>query len=127
MTLIKSYWTVKGISANARDAAIRAAEAEGTELGDWLSRLIGKVSEEERKAAAAKEPVIDTAAETADDSTGAADDPGEETAADAREEIADDTPEDTGDDAMDDAGEIKADKLSSIERAMLQARTASDA
>ena len=119
MTLIKSYWTVKGISADARSAAIRAAEAEGTELGDWLTRLIGKVSEEERKAAAAKEPPIEPARETAEENTNTADDPGDDAAEDTRQDPADDTPE--------DAVEIKAEKMSSIERAMLQARAASDA
>jgi hypothetical protein len=122
MSLIKSYWTVKGISANARSAAIRAAEAEGTELGDWLSRLIGKVSEEERKAAAAKEPAFDTAAETAEERADAADDPGEDATEDAPAVAEDDTP-----DVTDDDEEIKGDRLSSIERAMLQTRAASEA
>lgn len=44
MSLFKSYWTVQGISPDARDAAIRAAEADGEELGVWLSRLINRVS-----------------------------------------------------------------------------------
>ena len=47
MSMFKSYWTVQGISLNARNTAIRAAEAEGEELGVWLSRLINKVCEEE--------------------------------------------------------------------------------
>ncbi|MDC0033600.1 hypothetical protein OAJ57_03435 [Alphaproteobacteria bacterium] len=48
MSLFKSYWTVHGISPNARDAAVRAAKANGEELGIWLSRLINKVSAAER-------------------------------------------------------------------------------
>jgi len=48
MALIKTYWTVKGISPEARNAAVRAANASGEELGVWLSRLINKVSQAER-------------------------------------------------------------------------------
>ena len=57
MALIKSYWAVKGISPRARAAATRAAKAEGEALGVWLSRLINKVGEEERLAAAAVEEI----------------------------------------------------------------------
>ena len=67
MALIKSNWTVKGISPTARAAATRAARAEGKELGVWLSRLINKVSEEERLAAAAAEEIIEVAEENAED------------------------------------------------------------
>ena len=55
MSLFRSHWTVEGISLNARNAAIRAAEADGEELGIWLSRLINKVSAEERQALASDE------------------------------------------------------------------------
>ena len=78
MSLFKSYWMVQGISAEARDAAIQAAKADGEELGVWLSRLINKVSAAERNDA----PAADDSAVDADD------------------------------------------KLSSIERAMLQSNTA---
>jgi len=50
MSLFKSYWTLEGISPDARNAAIRAANAEGEELGVWISRLINKVSLAERNA-----------------------------------------------------------------------------
>ena len=51
MSMFKSYWTVQGISPDARDAAIRAANADGEELGVWLSLLINKVSAAERNEA----------------------------------------------------------------------------
>ena len=92
MSLFKSYWTVEGISPDARTDALRAADANGEELGVWLSRLISKVSLEERDAA------------------------GE----------AKDSAEDTVEDAMQDAAEDSDDKLSSIERAMLQPRASGD-
>jgi ABC-type transporter Mla subunit MlaD len=86
MPLISSYWTVQGISPEARDAAVRAAKAEGEELGEWLSRLIGNVNASELDAAANREATKDTM-----------------------------------DNAEDPADETD-DKLSSIERAMIQSR-----
>ena len=66
MALFKSYWTVQGISPDARDAAIRAAEADGEELGVWLSRLIHEVSTAERDNAAVQ-TVNDADADNEDD------------------------------------------------------------
>ena len=86
MSMFKSYWTVQGISLNARNTAIRAAEAEGEELGVWLSRLINKVCEEEG---------VDALADDMDTSS-------------------------------NDTEENPDDKLSSIERAMKQARAAGE-
>ena len=61
MSLFKSYWTVQGISPDARKSALRAAESGGEELGVWLSRLINKVSVAERNAIPlAREGVEDT-------------------------------------------------------------------
>lgn len=51
MALFKTYWTVEGISPEARKAARRAADASGEELGAWLTRLINKVSLSEREPA----------------------------------------------------------------------------
>ena len=56
MSLFKSYWTVQGISPDARDAAIRAAEANGEELGVWLSRLINRVSAAESHRVPVSQP-----------------------------------------------------------------------
>ncbi|MDA1325650.1 MAG: hypothetical protein O3C34_12990 [Proteobacteria bacterium] len=94
MSLFKSFWTVEGISPNARNAALRAAEAEGEDLGVWLSRLINKVSVAERDAAAATT----------------------------------DSAEDNGDivEASNTNTAAEDDKLSSIERAMLQSRASGD-
>ena len=52
MALFKTYWTVQGISPEAREAAIRAAKSDGEELGVWLTRLIDKVSAEELRSVA---------------------------------------------------------------------------
>lgn len=90
MSLFKSYWTVEGISPGARNAALRAAEAEGEDLGVWLSRLINKVSVAERDAAAT------------------------------------DSAEDNCDIAETSNTEAEGDKLSSIERAMLQSRASGE-
>ena len=109
MSLFKSYWTVGGISPDARDAAIRAADSDSEELGFWLSRLINKVGMAERDAAAMAQ---DSAEELADES-----------AEDIVEEAGQETAADTG----EDLAEAPDDKLSSIERAMLQPRAASNA
>ena len=61
MSLFKSYWTVPGISPDARNAAVRAAEADGEEVGVWLSRLIYKISTAERNASAGAKDIVDTA------------------------------------------------------------------
>jgi hypothetical protein len=113
MSLFKSYWTVEGISPDARDAAIRAADADGEELGAWLSQLINKVSLAERDAAAV---VQDSVEDVVEDAV-------EETAEDTGEETAEDTVEDT----VEAVAEDPDDKMSSIERAMLQPRAAGDA
>ena len=47
MGFFSSYWTVPGISPEARDAALRAASAEGVEVGAWLSEVIHRVNAEE--------------------------------------------------------------------------------
>lgn len=96
MALIKTYWTVKGISPEARNAALRAANASGEELGVWLSRLINKVSVAERNAVSAAN---DRAADVSAAENGT-----------------------TGGSAEADTG----DKLSSIERAMRQSRAGGD-
>ena len=101
MSLFKSYWSVQGISPDARDAAIRAANADGEELGVWLSRLIDRVSQAERDAV--------TLAEN------------------AAEQIVEDTVDDTVDNAVEDTVDDTDDKLSSIERAMQQSRASGDA
>lgn len=51
MAFLTSYWSVVGVSSEARDAAVRAASSEGVELGAWLSDLIHRVSAEEMKMA----------------------------------------------------------------------------
>ena len=66
MSLFKSYWTVQGISPDARAAALRAADADGEELGVWLTRLINKVSAAERNAVAAANDSADAAEQTED-------------------------------------------------------------
>ena len=120
MSLFKSYWTVQGISPDARDAAIRAANADGEELGVWLSRLIDKVSQAERDAVtlaenAAEQFVEDSVEDSVDDSV-------EDSVENAMENTVEDTVEDTVDDTVDDTD----DKLSSIERAMQQSRASGD-
>lgn len=135
MSLFKSYWTVEGISPSARDAAIRAADANGEELGEWLSRLIRKVSEAEREAFV---PANDTAENGAGTvaANGAAVDAADtpEEAVEEDEEKVDQAAQDADEDAAEvphSAAEAEADdgddKLSSIERAMLQSRAAGDA
>jgi len=52
MAFFSSYWSVPGVSPEARDAAARAASAQELELGDWLSDLIHRVSAEELNATA---------------------------------------------------------------------------
>ena len=52
MPLFTTTWTIKGVSAEARQAAARVASSEGEDLGVWLSRLIRKVSAAEMQAAA---------------------------------------------------------------------------
>jgi hypothetical protein len=134
MALFKSYWTVDGISPDARDAAVRAADANGEELGEWLRRLIRKVSEAERETFA---PANDTSENGAKIGTknGAAISAAD-AAEEANEEKADEATPDTDEDAAeepDDTVEKEEeadggdDKLSSIERAMLQSRAAGDA
>ena len=74
MALFKSYWTVEGISPDARNAALRAADANGEGLGEWLSRLICKVSLAQRDAAAeAEESAEDTVEDIVEDSDAMAD------------------------------------------------------
>jgi hypothetical protein len=104
MSLFKSYWTVQDISPDARDSAIRAANADGEELGIWLSRLIDKVSQAERDAV--------TLAENA----------AEQIVEDTVEDTVEDGVENTVEDTVDDTD----DKLSSIERAMQQSRASGD-
>jgi hypothetical protein len=93
MSLFKSYWTVEGISPEARDAAIRAANADGEELGIWLSRLISEVSLQE----------IEAVAGGVEEALG----------------------EESVEEPVEIAADISDDKLSSIERAMLQSRPSS--
>ena len=49
MAFFTSHWTVSGVSSEARDAAVRAASAEGVELGAWLSEVIHRVHAEEAR------------------------------------------------------------------------------
>ena len=100
MSLFKSYWTVQGISPDARKAAVRAADANGEELGVWLSRLINKVSLAERNAVTVAE--------------------------DSVEHTVEDSVEDTVEDSVEETVKDTDDKLSSIERAMQQSRTTGD-
>ncbi len=75
MSLFKSYWTVQGISPDARKAAVRAADANGEELGVWLSRLINKVSLAERNAVTvAEDSVEDTVEDSVEDTVKDTDD-----------------------------------------------------
>lgn len=114
MSLFKSYWTVEGISPDARDAALRAANANGEDLGVWLSRLINKVGLAELESAPiAQNNVEDIAQEMAEDDA-------EDTVEDAMEDIVEISAEIATDEAMDEAD----DKMSSIERAMQQSRAA---
>ena len=48
-------WSVKGVSREARDAARRAAAAEGATIGEWLGRAIRRAGEAPCGAAAAAE------------------------------------------------------------------------
>lgn len=57
MGIFKALWTVQGVSPEARDVAVRAAHADGEELGEWLSRLIHRVDANEMKAVATRESV----------------------------------------------------------------------
>lgn len=52
MSIFKSFWAVQGVSPAARDVAVRAAHADGEELGEWLSRLIHRVNADEMNAVA---------------------------------------------------------------------------
>lgn len=59
MSIFKSLWTVQGVSPEARDVAVRAAHADGEELGEWLSRLIHRVNADELRAASARAEMED--------------------------------------------------------------------
>ena len=50
MPLFSTTWTVKDVSVEARQAAVRAASSEGEDLGVWLSRVIRRVGEAELKS-----------------------------------------------------------------------------
>jgi len=67
MPLFSTTWSVKGVSVEARQAAARAASADGEDLGAWLSRVIRKVGEAElNPAVAANAPAADSRADAAD-------------------------------------------------------------
>ncbi|MBT5047657.1 MAG: hypothetical protein HOM58_04075 [Rhodospirillaceae bacterium] len=55
MSIFKSFWSVQGVSPEARDVAVRAAHADGEELGEWLSRLIHRVDADEMSAVASRQ------------------------------------------------------------------------
>ena len=57
MSIFKSLWAVQGVSPEARDVAVRAAHADGEELGEWLSRLIHRVNADELNAMATRQDV----------------------------------------------------------------------
>ncbi|MPY72048.1 MAG: hypothetical protein GEU92_18450 [Alphaproteobacteria bacterium] len=46
-------WSLKGVSAPAREAAKAAAAGEGVPMGEWLSRIIREIALAERVQAAA--------------------------------------------------------------------------
>ena len=54
MPFFSSFWSIHGVSPEARDAAVRAASVEGVELGVWLSDVIHKVNADELSATEAE-------------------------------------------------------------------------
>ena len=50
MPLFNTTWTLKDVSVEARQAAARAASADGEDLGIWLGRLIKKANAAEMSA-----------------------------------------------------------------------------